>query len=209
MASEMVPLRRSLLLLVVSLAAAPFAACVSKDSEKNPEFAGQGDALDIPVSTAKPAPTQAAVRIGAPVAAAGVAADLPAKPGPGSTYALAACPADCYIADGARRIPVPQQELDALRAAFGPTLSGLRQCAATGGMDDERHKPTINLRFGPRGELMDVGVDPTGWDAQTEDCMQQVARGAASAPQVSIDGPADVRCSEKCERHGRWTTPPR
>jgi hypothetical protein len=120
------------------------------------------------------------------------------------------CPLDCHVADGPRRTPVSPQQLDSLRAAFGPTMAGLRQCAATAnGLEDERHKPTINLRFGPKGELMDVGVDPTGWDGQTEDCMQQVVRGGASNPQVSFDGPADVRCSERCERHGRWTTAPR
>jgi hypothetical protein len=184
-------------------------ACV-KSKDANPEFAAQGDALDTsaastPATQASETPTQEAVRIGAPPESS---APVPvAGPTPGYTT-VAVCPLDCHIADGPRRIPLPQNELDALRSAFGPTMGGLRQCASTAGLEDEKHKPTINLRFGPKGELLDVGVDPTGWDAQTEDCMQQVVRGGAANPQVSLDGPADVRCSEKCDRHAAWTTAP-
>jgi hypothetical protein len=207
MGLAMVLLRRLVLLgLVLPV------ACVLKERDRNPEFAAQGDSLDSPVTTATATPTQEAIRIGAPVADGGDNAALPttSNAAPTPTLAIAVCPLDCHIADGPRRIPLPQQELDALRSAFGPTMSGLRQCASTnGGLEDERHKPTLNLRFGPRGELLDVGVDPTGWDATVEDCMQQVVRGGAANPQVSIDGPADVRCSEKCERHARWTTAPR
>jgi hypothetical protein len=207
MALAMALLKRTLLVLLLPV------ACVAKDRDKNPEFAAQGDALDVaatPSESATAAPTQEAVRIGAPPADAG---DLPppstANQGATPSLAIAVCPLDCHVADGPRRIPLPQQELDALRSAFGSTMSSLRQCASTSGLEDERHKPTINLRFGPKGELLDVGVDPTGWDANVEDCMQQVVRGGAANPQVAIGGPADVRCSEKCERHGTWTTAPR
>jgi hypothetical protein len=188
-------------------------ACVAKDREKNPEFAAQGDALDTsppPAENASSTPPQESVRIGAPLADAGTEPPPPtANQGATPTLAIAVCPLECHVADGPREIALPQTELDSLRSAFAPTMSGLRQCAAVSGLENERHKPTINLRFGPKGELMDVGVDPTGWDPQAEDCMQQVVRGGGANPQVSIGGPADVRCSEKCEHHGTWTTAPR
>jgi hypothetical protein len=206
MVIEMVP-RRARLLLALLI---PVAAC-AKQVDSNPEFAAQGDALDTPAITRDDvAPATSSVRLNPPVDA-GPATPVPtaaiSAPTPG--YAIAVCPLECHIADGPREIPLPQPEVDSLRSAFAPTMNGLRQCASSDGMENERHKPTLNLRFGSHGQLMDVGVDPTGWDGQVEDCMLQVVRGGAPSPQVSLDGPADVRCSERCERHGRWRTAPR
>jgi hypothetical protein len=74
-------------------------------------------------------------------------------------------------------------------------------------MDDYRVVPTVNLRFGATGQLMDVGADPTGFDDNVVDCMEQVVRGGGPQPVIAFDGPATVRCAEKCDRHAKWTTP--
>lgn len=201
-----------------SLFAVLLAACAHKQDMATDELSAQtgedlGSGSAAPEREPSPQPAMTTTRIGAPAPDGGAEDWGPEEPGPQGAaspgYVVAVCPLECYVADGRNREPITGPRLDALRAAFTPIMSGLRQCVASSNMENERHKPTINLRFGPRGELLDVGADPTGWDESANDCMLQVVRGGAAYPSVTFDGPAAVRCSERCDAHPRWTTAPR
>ena len=161
-------------------------------SNANLEFDAQENAATHEAPPVSSSPPPRAVE--APVAPE-VAAPKAVEP----SYAAEACPLQCIIADGRHREPVAPVDLQKLRSALGPTMGGLRQCTASNGRDDSRKSATVNLRFGSSGQLLDVGADPTGYDANVADCMEQVVRGSAN-PVIAFDGPATIRCTEKCDR---------
>jgi hypothetical protein len=115
------------------------------------------------------------------------------------------CPVHCAIATPRHRVLAPDEE-ERLRAAFAPTIGGLHSC-----MNSERYEgrwvrpPALTIRFAPSGDLLDVGVDTTGW--ANDSCFQAVVRGPSTGPDVRLEGPATVRCGERCERpHVRTRT---
>lgn len=125
----------------------------------------------------------------------------------GTSYVAQVCPLHCFVAQGRQKQDVTAEQLERLRGALAPTMNGLRQCA--GGWADTRRNPIVNLRFNSAGDLMDLGVDTTGFEASADDCMQQVARGSTRNPSIKFEAPGTVRCAERCEKKPRWTTPPR
>ena len=114
-----------------------------------------------------------------------------------------ACPMQCWVAEPHHPRPITAEELERLRIALGPTLDGLRHCMAGWG---RRRHPILNLRFNRAGDLLDEGVDTTGFEGSAEECMQALVRGNVSPPNVKFEGPATVRCTERCEPAAR---PPR
>lgn len=131
--------------------------------------------------------------------AARAPSDAGAPSQPQSAPPASACPLQCYIANGRQREPVAADDLAKLQSALASTMAAIHQCTAASRTDNPRKSPTVNLRFGPAGQLLDVGADPTGYDSDIADCMEAATRGG-SAPSISFDGPGTVRCAEKCDR---------
>jgi hypothetical protein len=113
------------------------------------------------------------------------------------------CPLHCVIATPRHRT-LAQDEEDRLRAAFAPTMAGVRQCVYGDHYDGRRIRPpAIIARFSTSGDLLDVGVDGAAWGGSADSCFQSVVRGTSAGPDVRVEGPATVHCAERCEHHPR------
>ncbi len=113
-----------------------------------------------------------------------------------------ACPLHCVIATPSHRVLQPEEQ-ERLRGAFAATMGGLRSCVYSE-RSDGRHRirpPALTVRFAPSGDLLDVGVDGTGFGYSAESCFNGVVRGSTTGPDVRLEGPATVRCVERCEHH--------
>ncbi len=113
------------------------------------------------------------------------------------------CPFTCLAARPTSRT-LSDADVASLKTAMGPTMTSVRQCAI---QENVRHRsgPILNLRFGEAGDLVDLGVDTTGFDDTVASCFENVVRGSMSLPQVKLEGPrATIRCSEKCDRKTFW-----
>jgi hypothetical protein len=132
-----------------------------------------------PAQTAAPAPTQAA-----PVASA--------------------CPLTCYVAAGASRLAVTDQELEGLKGALGPMLGTMRGCVSPEAWR-RRGSPVLNIRVAPDGKIAEVGVDPHH-DHDGDGCF---ANAAQSTPNASFPGRTTIRCAERCDSPATTTSRPR
>ena len=114
------------------------------------------------------------------------------------------CPFQCFIADGADMTPIAPDVQESLRGAFADTMNGMHQCT---GNDGRRHRssPVLNVRVSFEGAVTDVGVDTRGYDT-FDSCLQSVAK---PIPSGTFPGPADIRCSERCEKNAVRTKGPR
>lgn len=119
-------------------------------------------------------------------------------------YDYPSCPLECRILRPHVRA-LSTDERDRIRAALAPTIGGLKSCiygnqAPTGYV----RPPPVNLRFSDQGDLIDLGVDSSGFDANVEACMQSLAHGQSTMPQVKLEsGAATVMCAEACPRPAR------
>jgi hypothetical protein len=129
------------------------------------------------------------------------APEAPAPPQPVVTEGW--CNFTCLAARPTSRT-LSDADIASLKSAMGPTMTGIRQCAI---QENVRHRtgPILNLRFGETGDLVDLGVDATGFDDTVSSCFENVVRGSMALPQVKLEGPrATIRCSEKCDRKTFW-----
>ena len=118
---------------------------------------------------------------------------------PPQVYDGPSCPLHCAIVRPRSRV-LGKDEEERLRAALAPTMGGVRSCVYADGSDGRYVRPpALTLRFSDANELLDVGVDASGYEGGAESCLLSVVRGGAS-PEVRIDGPATVQCREQCER---------
>lgn len=138
----------------------------------------------------------------APVASstpAPVATSEPAAPASVASDGATACPVHCAIATPRHRTLATDEE-QTLRGAFASTMGALRSCMNSEHADARSRPPALTIRFATSGELLDVGVDSSGWGYAAETCFQGVVRGSNAGPNVRLEGPATVRCAERCER---------
>jgi hypothetical protein len=141
-------------------------------------------------SAAEPAPSPASTTAPAPTQAPAVVTE-------------GWCPFKCAAARPSTRT-LSDAEVASLKTAMDPTMTGIRQCAI---QENVRHRsgPILNLRFGEAGDLVDLGVDATGFDETVAECFQNVVRGGSGVPQVKLEGPqATIRCSERCDKKALW-----
>lgn len=199
-------------LLSFTLASAVALSCAHKTSG---ELAAQTGEEATSHTTREPEPRATS----APVAAApepGPSGLAPTPP-PGG-YVAARCPLRCFVAEGRTQREEPAEKQAELRAALGPTMDAVRQCAWndwSDGYGEGRgwrvRVPILNLRFDGAKTLVDVGVDSNGAGPTADTCMQNIVRGGTSIPKLTHDGPAVVRCSERCDVRGKgkpeWVTP--
>jgi hypothetical protein len=122
----------------------------------------------------------------------------PASPPAPTADVPLACPVQCVIATPRHRTLAPDEQ-ERLRAAVTPTLSALRSCASSANGEGRHRPPGVILRFATTGEVLDFGIDDTGWGESNADaCFQSLHSGPN--PDVRVEGPATVRCAERCER---------
>jgi hypothetical protein len=133
--------------------------------------------------------------------------EQPAPAPPADPMIDTQCPFKCAVARPSTR-QLTVDDVSKLKIAFASTMQALRQCASQDPYA-RKHGPTLNLRFAGTGDLVDVGVDGHEFYGDEEMCMTNVVRGGAANPDVKIPGPADVRCSERCDRNMYWIAPNR
>jgi hypothetical protein len=173
--------------MLLALAACASGAKYGANAElRDDELSLTNDAPSRPATGASAAPPPATPPPDAPPPAPVATAEAPL-----------ACPVRCAIATPHHRVLAADEE-ERLRGAFTPILRGLRSCANSSGDDGRQRAPGVMARFASSGELLDLGVDDTGWGQGADACFQSVARGGSN-PDVRLEGPAMVRCSERCE----------
>lgn len=175
---------------LVSLASCQAGVQVRAQSDEGASARATTDGDNAP-STPTAATTSAPEPVASPAMVGGVADGVPA------------CPLHCAIATPRHRT-LAQDEEERLRGAFAATMGGLRSCVSSE-RSDGRHvrPPALTIRFAPSGDLLDVGVDGTGFGYSAESCFQGVVRGSTTNPDVRLEGPATVRCVERCEHRPR------
>lgn len=171
-----------------------FAACIAVacgHAKGSVELSAQS--IDNTDSTPPPPPSSTAVA---------------SEPAPSATapeappiYDYPSCPLECRILRPHVRA-LATEERDRIRAALAPTINGLKSCIY-GNQPPAGYvrPPPVNLRFSDSGDLIDLGVDSSGFDTNVEGCMQSLAHGQSAMPQVKLEsGAATVMCAESCPR---------
>jgi len=169
-------------------------ACGGAKIRANAEL--RDDDLTTPKDDSAPPPAASSAAPAAP------SAPVDSSPPPPQVVADTgpACPLRCAIATPRHRV-LQQDEEDRLRGAFAATVGGLRACMSGEQYEGRRARPpALTIRFAPSGDLLDVGVDTTGWGYAADSCFQSVVRGSSGGPDVRFEGPATVRCAERCDR---------
>jgi hypothetical protein len=125
---------------------------------------------------------------------------------PPPMYDYPGCPLECRILRPHVRALSPDEH-ERIRTAIAPTINGLKSCIyGNEAPASYVRPPPVNLRFSDQGDLVDVGIDSSGFEQNVEGCMQSLAHGQSTVPQVKLDsGAATVMCLETCPRPVRAT----
>jgi hypothetical protein len=150
---------------------------------------------EVHASTSAEAKTDDTTKVTEP-APASTPAPAPA-PAPPTTPPQGTCPLHCYVAWGADRAEVTNDELSQIQTAVEPALAKMRACTAENQNWRRHGSPVLQLRVEPDGIIHEIDVDPHHGYDYARSCIDDAARETNIS--LAMPGRKAVRCNERCE----------